>query len=33
LEEVLQQMQSNQATEIQDPENPTKINRLTYTRF
>jgi hypothetical protein len=32
LEDVLQQMQSNQASEIRDPENPTKINRLTYTR-
>jgi hypothetical protein len=33
LEVVLQQMQNNQAAvEEEDPENPTKINRLTYTR-
>jgi hypothetical protein len=32
LEVVLQQMQNNQAAVEEDPENPTKINRLTYTR-
>jgi len=32
LEEVLQQMQNNQPVLEEDPENPTKINRLTYTR-
>jgi hypothetical protein len=33
LEVVLQQIQNNQAAvEEEDPENPTKINRLTYTR-
>jgi len=32
LEEVLQQMQKNQISQEEDPENPTKINRLTYTR-